>query len=390
VGCQSFRAVFVNPDWTPNAHTPLPQYAIEDELSQYAVIWQYAPLFLHYTFEDTRLNFLTRVDYDGDLDTNNNKDNLYTLRTPDNELPAAVYYAIVATDTHYFLTYFLYHARDAWEKSWCKGLYWWLGGCHENDGESVQLVIERAHSEKADRLVLIAVQSHNTHTFFLLDEEQPPERLPPLYAWRSQDASYHRIARHEVLQDRRPVIYVEPGKHGLALRPDDLFANMASVCRPPSFETAQILRFSPTRQRGVGDRWQADRMQYEYSLESIKTTFWDRYIGGYALGRKGMMEGGVRVTLARGSYITTLKKIPRYFNGNEWSGLFVKTNAGLMPFYFGEGKLFFDPAYYYAEVLEMSSQEWATTYEYNPYYQPPGEDTSKKKPEDGVGGDNEL
>jgi hypothetical protein len=83
-----------------------------------------------------RQDFVTVSDYDGDLKHDNNWDNLGS-----HDLYAYLYYALVATETHYFLTVSQYHPRD-WEM-FCTGLF---TECHEGDMETVRIVVKRDQS----------------------------------------------------------------------------------------------------------------------------------------------------------------------------------------------------------------------------------------------------
>src|SRR5262249_2628379 len=65
-------------------------------------------------------------------------------------LTPTVYYAVRETDTHVFLCYHVFHPRDwAWVSLG-------LQDTHENDGENLQVVVERATQE----VVLLYTQRH--------------------------------------------------------------------------------------------------------------------------------------------------------------------------------------------------------------------------------------
>jgi hypothetical protein len=91
-----------------------------------------------------------RVDFDGDLQHNNNWENLVTK-----PLDAYIYYGLVATTTHYFLTFSPYHARD-WEKV-CSGL---LTECHEGDMEHVVVVV-RHDGAGLGKPIALLTEAHN-------------------------------------------------------------------------------------------------------------------------------------------------------------------------------------------------------------------------------------
>ena len=112
----------------------------------------YAPIWYHDSATGgpdnlgARADFPTSVDYDADLQHNNNWDNLVST------VPwSFIYYGLVATSTHFFLTYSHYHPRD-WELI-CTGLF---SECHEGDMESVRIVVRRVPGPEE----VVAVQSH--------------------------------------------------------------------------------------------------------------------------------------------------------------------------------------------------------------------------------------
>jgi hypothetical protein len=78
-------------------------------------------------------DYLTRVDYDGDLNGRNNWDD---AGQPGVSFAAHVYYSVVETGSHWFITYFFFHPRD-----WIDHPF--FESEHENDGEGVTLAIEK-------------------------------------------------------------------------------------------------------------------------------------------------------------------------------------------------------------------------------------------------------
>jgi hypothetical protein len=80
-----------------------------------------------------RADYITAVDFDGDRNGRNNWD-----RAADaNAAPAAhVYYSVVETGSHWYITYFFFHPRD-----WTDHPLFETE--HENDGEGVLFAIER-------------------------------------------------------------------------------------------------------------------------------------------------------------------------------------------------------------------------------------------------------
>ncbi|MET0414403.1 MAG: hypothetical protein ABW022_00075, partial [Actinoplanes sp.] len=53
-----------------------------------------------------KADFITRYDFDGDLNGRDNWDNA------GRNTSAAAYYSVIETSTHWYLTYFFFHPRD--------------------------------------------------------------------------------------------------------------------------------------------------------------------------------------------------------------------------------------------------------------------------------------
>ncbi|MFI5756418.1 hypothetical protein [Streptomyces sp. NPDC051569] len=109
---------------------PTQVYAAEPSDADLAYRW--APV--HY--QDTSsayytADYLARVDYDGDWNTLNNWENLDANAA---RLTGTAYYSVVETETHWYITYAFYHARD-W-KDYPLNLF-----SHENDMEGVLEVV---------------------------------------------------------------------------------------------------------------------------------------------------------------------------------------------------------------------------------------------------------
>lgn len=84
-----------------------------------------------------RSDYITKVDFDGDLNGRNNWDRTGQAGV---SLAAHAYYSVVETATHWYLTYLFFHPRD-----WTDHPFFETE--HENDGEGVLLVVERDGSD---------------------------------------------------------------------------------------------------------------------------------------------------------------------------------------------------------------------------------------------------
>jgi hypothetical protein len=112
--------------------TPLPPAVTgQAPASRTELARHYAPVIYQGAASDQ--DYITTADMDGDWIGNNNWEN-----QPTGDLSAHVYYSVVETDSHWFLFYALYHPRDYTEDP-CEQ----SDGCHENDMESLQVVVAK-------------------------------------------------------------------------------------------------------------------------------------------------------------------------------------------------------------------------------------------------------
>lgn len=111
---------------------PLAAHATSSGLSDLSLAAYWAPVW----YQDTdstnyKADYISRFNYDGDWRGNNNWENLGSY-----SVLGEVYYAVIETQSHYFLVYADFHPRD-WSES-CA-----FFNCHENDMEGVLLVIRK-------------------------------------------------------------------------------------------------------------------------------------------------------------------------------------------------------------------------------------------------------
>lgn len=107
----------------------VPQKAKAATTQEIAAHW--APEF-YQDVNDTygyRADYVTNFNYDGDWVGNNNWENIDSF-----PLKSYIYYSVVETETHYFIGYYDYHARDDGPLTLDK---------HENDTEGVLVVIRK-------------------------------------------------------------------------------------------------------------------------------------------------------------------------------------------------------------------------------------------------------
>jgi hypothetical protein len=114
---------------------------------------------------------------------------------------AYIYYAVIETDTHWFVSYWVFHPQD-WDNA--------LGGCfgsdcHENDLEAVLVVVERDAADPASlgHLLLFETEAHGNFYQYASDPRVAP-------GGETIDGPVTPGA-----SGRRPRVYVESKGHGI-------------------------------------------------------------------------------------------------------------------------------------------------------------------------------
>lgn len=171
------------PTDVPAAQQPAQTPASHEELA-----WHYAPVIYQGAASDQ--DYITSVEFDGDWISSNNWEN-----QPAGDLSAHVYYSIVETETHWFLFYSLFHPRDYTDDPCEKS-----DGCHENDMESIQLVV-RKDGTSFGQLQAVETLAHQEIHLYPADDSVKGNAL--------------KAESNVRLEDGHPLVYVETYGHGI-------------------------------------------------------------------------------------------------------------------------------------------------------------------------------
>jgi len=99
-------------------------------------------------------DYITRYDYDGDLDGHNNWDHAGNAAYP---LAAHAYFSVVETSTHWFIVYMFFHPRD-WTDSF-------FDTEHENDSEGLLITVARDGSTYGELKAAVTVAHKDFFSF---------------------------------------------------------------------------------------------------------------------------------------------------------------------------------------------------------------------------------
>jgi len=93
-------------------------------------------------------DIFTRINFDGDFDAYNNWNNFEQAK----KAGSSVYYDVIETKSHWFITYGFFYPRD-----YASICFWWV--CHENDFEGMRITVEKSEA-KFGFVVLLETLAH--------------------------------------------------------------------------------------------------------------------------------------------------------------------------------------------------------------------------------------
>lgn len=310
-----------------------------------------------------RFDFITNFDFDGDWRGDNNWQNADDRTYP---LRAYVYYAVIETETHYYVHYALFHPRD-----YKGGLFqsWLLAEAlrqaqdriknglppeaedlslsHENDLEGCLVVAEK-RQQKLDEAIVVYVVTMAHHTFHLY---RAPNEL-------------NSIGYVIQVEGSHPVLFCEPKGHGV----------FAYTGKPHQLKDATrgTLIYSYTGQpddpEQIGDR------KVGYRLIPIYGTLWQRARAN-AEETYGLMTdyGSITLNVIENNQ-SVQKQIPIGRLGAAFLGVVGAANKARPPWAWYDyrerqsvrGEFFFDPAGFVKRSFYLYNT-WSTTYVHHPF-----------------------
>ncbi len=295
---------------------------------------RYAPVIYHAAAPGPagRQDELTNIDFDGDLVGNNNWENFERF-----QLRPTVYYAVLETETHWFITYHLFHPRD-WNP---RTVY--LNDTHENDGENLQIVVRKSAPGAPEYLVTQAHYLTRVH----------PRGTIWCYGERAE--VFVQSEGHGIYSANDDCAELTPfrGERGATKVAFHTFAAGSGIVLFPAG-----MGESPDE---VDEPDRGHRLAL-YSLESLVTKLWPGVRDGSLIGDGRLFDGAW-------AYEDDLVSapVPRYYDGDRTSGP-LGPDRGISPFALDicwtEGKLgglFFNPAKRYADE-GFAVEPWSRRY----------------------------
>lgn len=232
-----------------------PPMAPLDELARH-----WAPVFYHDSDDsDYEADYIVAVNYDGDWRGDNNWDNLHSAGA---DYRSYVYYSGIETETHWFLLYTDFHARD-WDEN-CQTLGIGPDQCHENDMEGAMVVVEK-NGTPYGRFFMLVTEAHNKLDLFTNNTAVTSAESPRL---RTTSVTFEN--------GTHPELYVESKGHGVCA----LYYNGSDYCEhptstsPPAFPggDGMVFRLGTSAQSPANGN---DR-DVRYQLRSLEQHLWSR------------------------------------------------------------------------------------------------------------------
>lgn len=310
------------------------------------VVERYAPFIYHATERHGgRQDVISNNDFDGDLVGNNNWDNFQKF-----QLKPTVYYAVLETETHYFISYHLFHPKD-WNH-----FTFWLNDTHENDGENFQVVVRKSDS----RPVLLWTQAHYKSCVYIRAGSGIESASTKIVGW------FQAVDSNGVPSEsgEHAAVFVESQGHGIYGTMDSISEVSLKDDGSYSFKGKSGLLFRPARPgEHVREPEQTSAGAIAYQLDSITVKLWPLLRDEKLTGDGRLLDG----SYAYKDEFVDIKEVPRFYDGNRFSGPF-GSDRGISPFAldfsFGRGTLgalFFNPAKRYSERLKISDP-WSRQY----------------------------
>jgi hypothetical protein len=277
-----------------------------EDARDHEIAARFAPVIYQETGSRPKADAITSFDFDGDWNAYNNWENLKHFPTP-----AYVYYSMIESETHYFITYGLFHPQDYTRI--CLPFV-----CHENDMEGAHLTVQKT-DDGAGRVVFVETKAHGG---------MPKTKAP-------------------FLVDGRVALRVEKQGHGVY--------PMSAREHTEFQRKSNVLEYVFTGQPDDPNSARAGRFGYE--LTSMFDTLWARRteIGRNKAYRGEYEYGGTRFDLG---------KIASRFGGAKWAG-------SVSPPWAWNGRgaksdWFFDPAFHRRNE-EGLGQPFSTDYVRNSF-----------------------
>jgi hypothetical protein len=311
----------------------------------------FAPVFYEGLGDNSRADFITNFDFDGDWRGDNNWANADNKRFP---MRAYVYYAVSETQTHLFIHYAVFHARDykgggtggaLLSEAIREGVR--RGGKYDPTGLSSEAVL--AHENDMEGCLVVAAKSgeDTTRARVVYVETLGHDRFQKYAADSDAAPGFKRFESEK----GRPLLYVEPKGHGVSAYDEERRAKDSTDSRTDDSGGRRVLVYRYAGHAGDAES-AGERGEVGYDLLPLYTTLWPRARRGanetFGVAQDfGTLSASAFAGGKASSRRVTLGKLGAAFRGTvgaanaarpPW-GWFDRTERDVPP-----GSWFFDPA----------------------------------------------
>ena len=302
----------------------------------YDVARNFAPL-LKQSYA-SKYDIPTRFDFDGDYIGNNNWENAASYQT----FPAYAYFDVKETKTHYFIHYGYFYPRD-WLDDCEKPPT--LENCHENDYESLLVVVKK---DEQDKIITYEVRAHIFLNIYIEDNKIYQNAISK--GDKPDNANFRNYV--EMYNKTHPVLYAEAHGHGR-------YGSLQDMLEKNEWFENSILKLEV----GVSPSYPTGPGNYQYDLLNIYETFWP-YKDNTGNGKT--FDGPFFDWEYNGNGIKFI--LPANMDG-DISGKNFEADGSSAPWGFEKGDWFLNPAYVIQKRLGLAETEMSTEYIFNPYIQ---------------------
>ena len=242
-----------------------------------AIAAAFAPVFYQGLGDDSRSDFITNFNFDGDWRGDNNWANAADKRFP---MLAYVYYAVSETPTHFLIHYAVFHPRD-YKGGGTKGVLLSeairegarRGGQYDPTGLSAEAVL--AHENDMEGCLVVALKSGGDDPSLarvVYVETLGHDRFQK-YAAEGVGASNFKRFESE---GGRPVLYVEPKGHGISAYDGENPQRPTQDAREEGFGRMRNMLVYRYEGRAGDPSAGGFRGEVGYDLLPLYTTLWPR------------------------------------------------------------------------------------------------------------------
>lgn len=324
----------------PKVFKPLKK--IEFSEQQLFIAKKYAPILYQAAGSRPKFDAITRFDFDGDFDGDNNWEN-----ARNKDFKSYVYYSVIETKAYFYIFYGFYHPRDY--EPFCLPVF-----CHENDLEGITVMVKKATDTEAEHIFLFETEAHDRIYSYKPNLKEHVSKMEPRLSVYSEEEGHgvyavegHKYAFRQACDASKSSDAGFSKGHNQSL--EDITNKPHLV-----FVPGEIAESTKGRSSGV----------FKYELIPL-TDIWNN------IGEKDHQRLGQFPFNYKGR-IFSLNNLPSAFYGNNFS--LWKLGTAKPPWAWpdrscyatGVGDWFFDPAFSMREHLGQKLQE-EDEYLFNPY-----------------------